>query len=85
MKFLRLLVMAGQFGFSAVFPLCFFLLLAAWLQNQHSWGSWTASAGGILGLLISIRTVCANWQAMKKAADEISPAAPEHFFSNDQK
>ena len=33
MKFLNLLMWVTQFGLSILFPLCFFLLLAVWLQN----------------------------------------------------
>ena len=53
MKFLSLLVWVTQFGFSVVFPLCFFLLAASWLRNTYELGVWVLILGGVLGALSS--------------------------------
>lgn len=83
MKLLSLLLWVTQFGLSILFPPCFFLLLAHWLQNSHGFGFWTTIVGGILGILISISTARANWRAMRKAAEEASSQNPPPVSFND--
>lgn len=83
MKTLSLILWVTQFGLSVLFPPCFFLLLASWLQSAHDWGIWTTFAGGFLGILISISTARANWRAMKKEAERDNPPPPVSF--NDHK
>lgn len=56
MKVFSLLIWVGQFGFSALFPTCFFLMTAVWLQNRFGFGLWIVAVLGILGLLTSFRT-----------------------------
>lgn len=70
MKIIALLMWVGQFGFSAVFPTLFFLLLAVWLQQKFGLGLWIVIVLGILGILSSIRTTRACLQAMQKAAKD---------------
>lgn len=79
MKTLSLILWVTQFGLSVLFPPCFFLLLAAWLQNAHGWGIWTTFVGGFLGILISVSTAKANWRAMKKEAESDAPPPPVSF------
>ena len=57
MKFLNLLMWVGQFGFSIIFPLLFFLYLAVWLQAKFALGMWIIILFGILGLLTTVSTV----------------------------
>ena len=38
MKLLALLMWVGQFGFSAILPTLFFLLIAVWLQGKFGFG-----------------------------------------------
>ena len=38
MKYLSLLVWVTQFGFSVLFPVCFFLMIAFWLQQKFALG-----------------------------------------------
>ena len=57
MKLLNLLMWVTQFGLSALFPLCFFLFVAVWLQNKFGLGMWIVAVFGILGFLVSISTV----------------------------
>ena len=70
MKVLSLLVWVTQFGFSILFPLCFFLMLAVWLQHRFGFGMWIIVVCGILGLLVTISTVRSCIRSLRKAADE---------------
>jgi Na+-transporting NADH:ubiquinone oxidoreductase subunit NqrE len=51
------LLWVTQFGFSILFPLCFFLLIANWLQTRFGLGMWVTVVLGILGLLTTVSTV----------------------------
>lgn len=73
MKVLNLLLWVTQFGFSIMFPMCFFLLLAIWLQNKFSLGMWIIVVFGILGLLTTVSTVKSCLRSLLKAAEEASP------------
>lgn len=81
MKFLALLMWVGQFGFSAIFPTVFFLLLAEYLRHKFGLGLWIVAVLGILGILTSIRTARACLHSMQKAAQEITdnPKPPMGF------
>lgn len=83
MKTLSLILWVTQFGLSILFPPCFFLWLATYLQQKHGWGFWTTIVGGILGILIAISTAKANWRSMRKEAE--SGAAPPPVSFNDHK
>ena len=56
MKFLSLIVWGTQFGFSGLFPTCFFLFLAHWLMTKFGFGIWIMAVLGIIGFLTSIST-----------------------------
>lgn len=79
MKVLSLLLWVTQFGLSVLFPPCFFLWLAAYLQQNHGFGIWTSIVGGTLGLLIAISTAKANWRSMRKEAEAGSAPPPVSF------
>ena len=83
MKTLSLILWVTQFGLSILFPPCFFLWLAAWLQQKHGFGLWTSVVGGILGILIAFSTAKANWRSMRKEAESGSTPPPVSF--NDHK
>lgn len=83
MKTLSLILWVTQFGLSILFPPCFFLWLAIYLQQNHGWGIWTTIVGGILGVLIAISTAKANWRTMRKEAESGSKPPPVSF--NDHK
>ncbi len=72
MKIFGLIMWVGQFGFSAVFPTLFFLLLASWLQHRFGLGMWIVVLLGILGVLTSISTTKSCLRSMRKAAQEAS-------------
>ena len=69
LKFLALLMWVGQFGFSAIFPTVFFLILAEFLRNKFGLGLWIVAVLGIIGILTSIR---ACLHSMQKAAQELT-------------
>lgn len=69
MKFLSLLLWVTQFGLSVLFPLCFFLLLAVWLQSRFGLGLWIVIVLGILGLLTSISTARSCIRSLRKDAE----------------
>lgn len=83
MKLLNLLMWVTQFGLSAMLPPCFFLFVAVWLQQKFDLGMWIIAVCGVLGLLISISTVKANWKAMRKAADEAASQTTPPIAFND--
>ena len=85
MKFLSLLMWVTQFGLSGLFPICFFLLLAVWLKQKFNLGMWIIVVFGILGVLITVSTVRANWKAMRKAANEAAGSTPPPIAFNDHK
>ena len=85
MKLLNLLMWVTQFGLSCLFPICFFLLLAVWLKQKFALGMWIIIVLGILGVLITISTVRANWKAMCRAASEASSSEPPPIAFNDHK
>ena len=83
MKLLSLLIWVGQFGFSILFPLCFFLLLATWLRAKFELGMWIVIVFGIIGLLTTVRTVRSCLEALKKASEEVSSQEKPPLSFND--
>lgn len=51
MKEWGLLIWLPQFGFSVVFPLIGFIMLAVWLRDNRGWGSWVIWVGILFGLI----------------------------------
>ena len=72
MKFLSLLMWVTQFGFSALFPTCFFLLVAVWLQEKFALGMWIVAVLGILGLMTSFSTARAFLRSILKEIERTS-------------
>ena len=83
MKILNLLMWVGQFGFSIIFPMLFFLVLAVWLQQKFSLGMWIIVVFGILGLLTSISTAKSCLRSLCKAAEEASGKKETPISFND--
>lgn len=81
MKFLSLLMWVGQFGFSALFPTCLFLMLAVWLQTKFALGSWIVFVLGGIGLLTSFTTARSCLRSILKEIERCSdrPAPPPAF------
>ena len=72
MKFLSLLMWVTQFGFSALFPTCFFLLVAVWLQEKFALGMWIVEVLGSLGLMTSFSTARACLRSILKEIERTS-------------
>lgn len=85
MKLLNLLMWVTQFGLSGLFPICSFLLLAVWLKQKFNLGMWIIVVLGILGMLITISTVRANWKSLRKAAEEAASSDPPPIAFNDHR
>ena len=85
MKNLSLLIWLSQLGISVAVPLAGFVLLAVWLQNKFGLGMWILIVFGILGILVTISTVKANWKALQKAADEAAGRKDPPIAFNDHK
>ena len=84
MKYLSLLVWVTQFGFSVLFPVCFFLMVAFWLQQKFALGIWIVAVLGVLGLLTSFSTAKSCLESLLKEMDRASdrkdppPAFTDH-------
>ena len=85
MKVLSLLMWVGQFGFSILFPMVFFLYLGAWLQGRFGLGIWVMIAAGILGLLTTISTTRSCLRSLCKAAEDASGSKKPPVSFNDHK
>lgn len=72
MKYLSLLMWVTQFGFSALFPTCFFLMTAVWLREKFGLGMWIVAVLGILGFLTSIATARSCIRSLLKEMERIS-------------
>lgn len=83
MKILSLLLWVTQFGLSILFPFCFFLMLAVWLQNKFALGMWIVIVLGILGFLTSISTARSCWRSMRKEAEQLSDRKDPPVAFND--
>lgn len=83
MKILNLLLWVTQFGFSILFPMCFFLMLAVWLQTKFGLGMWIIVVFGILGLLTTVSTVKSCLHSLLKAAEEASDRKEVPIAFND--
>ena len=83
MKFIASLVWVGQFGFSAIFPTVFFLLVAVWLQGKFGFGMWIVAVCGVLGILTSISAARSCLRSLRKAAEEASGKKDHPVSFND--
>lgn len=83
MRFVSLIIWVTQFGFSAVFPTCFFLILASYLRNWYDLGVWVMVVAGILGLLTTISTVRSCVRAMRKEAEQAGSKKEPPIAYND--
>lgn len=72
MKYLSLLMWVTQFGFSVLFPLCFFLMLGVWLQGRFGFGVWIVLALGVFGALVSFSTARSCLRSIRKEMERIN-------------
>ena len=83
MKFLSLLTWVGQFGFSVLFPTCFFLMLGVWLQEKMEIGSWIVFVLGLIGLLTSFSTAKSCLKSILKEMERVSEKKDPPVAFND--
>lgn len=83
MKILSLLMWVGQFGFSIIFPMLFFLYLGVRIQGRFQLGLWVTILFGILGLLTTVSTVKSCLRSLCKAAEEASGTKERPVSFND--
>lgn len=83
MKILNLLLWVTQFGFSILFPMCFFLMLAVWLRTKFGLGMWIIAVFGVLGLLTTVSTVKSCLRSLLQAAEEASSQEEPPIAFND--
>lgn len=79
MKDLNLLVFLTQLGFSVVFPLAGFTLLALWLRQQYSLGSWVVYVGIGLGFLCALDGFRMTLKAMERMSSDKRKQDPPLF------
>ncbi len=72
MNFLSLLLWVTQFGLSLLFPLCFFLVLAVWMQEKLGLGGGFVLVMGLIGLLTSVSTARSCIRSLRKDAEKVS-------------
>lgn len=72
MNFLSLLLWVTQFGISLLFPLCFFLVLAVWMQEKLGLGGGFVLVMGLIGLLTSVSTARSCIRSLRKDAEKVS-------------
>lgn len=65
-----MLVWITQLGFSVVFPLAGFMLLALWLQQRFSLGAWVLFLGLFFGLVGAVDGFRTSLKAMKLMAGD---------------
>ena len=83
MKNLNMIVWLTQLGFSVAFPLAGFVLLAVWLQNRFSLGSWVLWAGIIVGFLCAIDGLQKSLKAMEHLSKNQKDEDPPPVSFND--
>ena len=83
MKFLSLLMWVTQFGFSVLFPTCFFLMVSVWLRESFGLGMWIVAVLGVLGLLTSFTTARSCIRTLLKEMDRISDKKDPPLAFND--
>lgn len=83
MKYLSLIMWVTQFGLSVLFPVCFFLILAVWLQNRYGLGMWIVAVLGIVGLLVSFSTARSCMRSLCKEIDRLSSDKEPPISFND--
>jgi len=66
LKNMNLLVWLTQLGLSVALPPLGFVLLAVWLRDRFSWGSWVIWVGIVLGVVCAIDGLRVSLRSMEK-------------------
>ena len=83
MKHLNLLVWLTQLGLSVAIPLAGFILLAVWLRDRFSMGSWVIWAGVVLGVICAVDGLRTSLKAMSRLANNKQDQDPPPVSFND--
>lgn len=83
MKNLNLLVWLTQLGLSVAVPLAGFILLAVWLRDRFSWGSWVIWVGIGLGVCCAVDGLRTSLQAMERLSKDKKEDQPPPVSFND--
>ena len=80
LKDLHLLTWITQLGLTVAVPPIGLILLAVWLRNRFSWGTWVLWIGVFLGLYCAIYGLYASLKSLKRfTADQKKEAPPVAF------
>lgn len=82
MKNLNLLVFLTQLGFSVVFPLAGFSLLALWLRDRYGFGAWVVYTGIGLGFLLAVDGFRNTLKVMERMARDKREDEPPVSFND---
>lgn len=82
MKVLRSLVWVTQLGLSVVTPIVAFVLLAVWLHNRFSWGTWVIWVGVILGIVGTVGALRNSLRAIHHLDDHDKQDPPPCSFND---
>ena len=83
MKDINLLVWLTQLGFSVVFPLAGFTLLAVWLRGKLGLGIWVLFVGIGVGLLCALDGFRQSIKAMERTGKHRGDNDPPPVSFND--
>lgn len=83
MKNINLFVWLTQLGYSVVFPLAGFTLLAVWLRQKFGLGSWVLFVGIGVGLLCAIDGFRQSLKAMERMGKSKKDDDPPPVSFND--
>lgn len=83
MKDLNLLVWLTQLGFSVVFPLAGFIMVAVWLHQQFGVGTWVIWVGIVLGFYCAIQGFRSSLKMMEAFAKDKKEKGPPPVAFND--
>ena len=82
MKNLSMLVWLTQLGLSVAVPPVIFIMLAVWLRDRFSLGSWIVWTGIVLGLICAAEGLRTSLKAMEKMSEQKKKENPPVSFND---
>lgn len=82
MKNLSMLVWLTQLGLSVAVPPVIFIMLAVWLRDRFSLGSWIVWTGIVLGLICAAEGLRTSLKAMSMLAGDKKEEKPPVSFND---
>lgn len=83
MKNLNLILWLTQLGYSVVFPLAAFTLLAVWLQRRFDLGIWIVLVGIAIGLYCAVDGFRKSLKIMERLGRDKKDEGPPPVSFND--